>query len=396
LKAEHLLVSSHFATTTTNPPVFQTKVMVVSIPHPLIALVLGCGGFISGLSGFGSAIMSQLLWGLLGSFITHFLKSDGDPMQYYPIGAFKVLYPILSLTDTISASYYVYKDYKKIKWSVAKLFVLTVPGVVLGITVLDGAAPTALASLLGLFFLSVATQKLYEDFAHSSYRQEREIAKSEPAVVTVMEAKPEEKQTSQEMKELPEVKDEKKAEDPAEEIVIEEYSFCAKFKTWDLNRIQTLWGIFSALATGLIGGMFGMGGPPGILYLRYLGLDKTVVRVTFAVVTVITNPTRIFLAIPKGIMAIPKWDWYVAGVIGAFSGMSLGFKLHHKVSQKLLMRLMMIMILISSSEFIKLSPMDQVIPIFSMIVVIVCVISLSFALTRFFEVFQPPLQAKEA
>ncbi len=94
-----------------------------------------------------------------------------------------------------------------------------------------------------------------------------------------------------------------------------------------------LWSPLAGGLGGLVGTLFGTGGPFYVIYLHYRGLDKTAFRATIATIFLLDGASRI---IGYGVSGLYTWDSLIgvlAGLPLMVAAMWLGGHIHLSLSQ---------------------------------------------------------------
>ncbi len=105
-----------------------------------------------------------------------------------------------------------------------------------------------------------------------------------------------------------------------------------------ISRIGRPWALPLGAFGGIIGSLYGGGGPPLVAYLQMRHLDKRAFRATFQAIALADNVIRGGLYITFGLLT-----WPLALVFGVMApaaalGLYLGNHLHMRISQRLFLR----------------------------------------------------------
>lgn len=92
--------------------------------------------------------------------------------------------------------------------------------------------------------------------------------------------------------------------------------------------ISQWWAMPTGLTGGMVGALFGTGGPPYIIYLSHRLRDKAELRASFSGLFMIDGGTRLVTFLITGLLLQPGLLW---AYLGALPIMALGLKLGHKV-----------------------------------------------------------------
>ncbi len=75
------------------------------------------------------------------------------------------------------------------------------------------------------------------------------------------------------------------------------------------------WAVPAALTGGTVGGLFGTGGPPYVIYLNHRIQDKSLLRATFAALFFIEGASRILMFFLAGLLLAPAVWWSALGAL---------------------------------------------------------------------------------
>lgn len=92
--------------------------------------------------------------------------------------------------------------------------------------------------------------------------------------------------------------------------------------------ISRWWTIPTGLTGGMVGALFGTGGPPYVIYLSHRLSDKSEIRATFSGLFLIDGGLRILSFLVAGLLI---QNGMIAAILGAMPVMALGLYLGHKV-----------------------------------------------------------------
>ncbi len=102
------------------------------------------------------------------------------------------------------------------------------------------------------------------------------------------------------------------------------------------------------ISSGLVHGIFVSGGPLLIGYLSKKVSDKVSFRATISTVWIFTNSVVLGQELLQGDVWNPElFVWFLIGLPFLFTGMFIGTKLYHKMSQELFMKLTYILLLVA-------------------------------------------------
>jgi len=119
--------------------------------------------------------------------------------------------------------------------------------------------------------------------------------------------------------------------------------------------ISRWWAAPASLTGGTVGGLFGTGGPPYVIYLSHRLKDKGELRATFSGVFFLEGLFRIASFLTAGLlMKTEVWQGYVMGLPIALLALYGGSHVHTGITQTQMTRLIGVLLLVSSmSLFIK-------------------------------------------
>ena len=119
--------------------------------------------------------------------------------------------------------------------------------------------------------------------------------------------------------------------------------------------VSRLWAAPASLTGGTVGGMFGTGGPPYVIYLQHRLKDKGELRATLSGVFFLEGLFRIGTFIVAGLLVNAEiWLSFVLGLPIALAGLYGGSHVHTGLSQAQMVRVIGALLLLSSlSVFVK-------------------------------------------
>lgn len=94
------------------------------------------------------------------------------------------------------------------------------------------------------------------------------------------------------------------------------------------KHISRWWAVPAGLAGGMVGALFGTGGPPYVIYVSHRLRDKSELRATFSALFLIDGGLRIVTFIIAGLLL---QDGIFVALLGALPLMALGLYLGHRV-----------------------------------------------------------------
>ncbi len=122
-------------------------------------------------------------------------------------------------------------------------------------------------------------------------------------------------------------------------FIISYVIYATTFKPEKLPIIRKFWAFPLGMLAGIIGSLYGGGGPPLVAYLQLRRVEKRAFRATFQVIALLDNILRVFTYLSVGLLNIKLFE--IAVILIPFAGIGLfgGNKLHLKISNELFLRL---------------------------------------------------------
>lgn len=113
--------------------------------------------------------------------------------------------------------------------------------------------------------------------------------------------------------------------------------------------VSRLWAIPASLVGGTVGGLFGTGGPPYVIYLAHRIRDKGASRATLSALFFIEGLTRIASFLIVGLLLTPKlWSAYALALPLVLAALYLGGRAHVGLAPAQMTRLVGLLLLVSS------------------------------------------------
>ncbi|MBJ6610753.1 MAG: sulfite exporter TauE/SafE family protein [Candidatus Thiothrix moscowensis] len=113
--------------------------------------------------------------------------------------------------------------------------------------------------------------------------------------------------------------------------------------------VSQWWAIPAALTGGTIGGLFGTGGPPYVIYLNHRIHDKTQLRAAFSALFFIEGASRIITFFVAGLLLAQSIWWNSLGALPLMLGaLYLGGRVHTGLSHAQMTRLIGVLLLLAS------------------------------------------------
>lgn len=120
----------------------------------------------------------------------------------------------------------------------------------------------------------------------------------------------------------------------------------AAYSLWapEIRSVSRLWAVPVAFSGGMVGTLFGTGGPFYVSYLKARGLDKGALRATFAVVFLLDASLRIGGYLSTGLITPDTLRWLALGMPAMIVGMYLGGRVHTGISARTFTRAISILL----------------------------------------------------
>jgi hypothetical protein len=113
--------------------------------------------------------------------------------------------------------------------------------------------------------------------------------------------------------------------------------------------VSAWWAIPASLTGGTVGGLFGTGGPPYVIYLNHRIQDKTLLRATFSALFFMEGATRIATFFVAGLlMSQQVWWSALSGLPIMLGALWVGGHVHTGLTQAQMTRLIGVLLLVAS------------------------------------------------
>lgn len=119
------------------------------------------------------------------------------------------------------------------------------------------------------------------------------------------------------------------------------------------KTVSRLWALPASLTGGTVGGLFGTGGPPYVIYLAHRIREKGELRATLSAVFFIEGLTRIASFLIAGLlMSTEVWSAYVLALPLMVGALYLGGWVHVGLAPARMTRLVGVLLLVSSASLL--------------------------------------------
>jgi len=118
------------------------------------------------------------------------------------------------------------------------------------------------------------------------------------------------------------------------------------------SRVSRLWAVPAGGLGGLIGTLFGTGGPFYVLYLKHRGLAKTPFRATFATIFLLDGASRLGGYLLSGLYQVGMLPLIAAALPLMAIGLYLGGNVHTAISQQTFQRVISALLLVSGASLL--------------------------------------------
>eukprot|EP00455_Lapot_gusevi_P052200 TRINITY_DN7925_c0_g1_i15.p1 TRINITY_DN7925_c0_g1~~TRINITY_DN7925_c0_g1_i15.p1 ORF type:complete len:282 (+),score=30.55 TRINITY_DN7925_c0_g1_i15:394-1239(+) len=145
-----------------------------------------------------------------------------------------------------------------------------------------------------------------------------------------------------------------------------------------LSRKQLFYSFLVSLVAGLLGGLYGVYGPPFMALFSMLPLTKHETRATANVCVVLFLPFRFYLMIKNDLIQLDGWLLYIFVVCATLFGMGVGHMLMTKVNTKIVLLVILSLLVVSS---VSLVDMGSKLADTCVLIVIAFIVAVSWLLT---------------
>ncbi|HSO06491.1 MAG TPA: sulfite exporter TauE/SafE family protein [Pelomicrobium sp.] len=135
--------------------------------------------------------------------------------------------------------------------------------------------------------------------------------------------------------------------------------FVCAYAAWSLAQraprgpVPALWAAPAGLAGGVLGALFGVGGPPYVMYLKGRVPEKSALRASIALMATLSVGMRVGAFALAGLYADATL-WLTALVLApvAWAGVALGGRLHQRLSSAAVGQIVSIVLLVTGASLI--------------------------------------------
>lgn len=119
-----------------------------------------------------------------------------------------------------------------------------------------------------------------------------------------------------------------------------------------LPRIGRGWGLPLGAFGGVIGSLYGGGGPPLVAYLQMRKLDKRGFRATFQGIALVSNVTRIAFYVWFGLLSLPLAGVFALLAPAMAAGLWFGNRMHFRISEQAFLRGTLVLLAIIAAKYL--------------------------------------------
>jgi uncharacterized membrane protein YfcA len=105
---------------------------------------------------------------------------------------------------------------------------------------------------------------------------------------------------------------------------------------------------FAGFASGLLRGMFGAGGPPLMIYVSLVQMEKAQVRALSNTLGVLMTPLSFALLLNSGGFVLDRWPSYLITVLGSIAGLAIGARMFSWFDTATIMRGILVLLILAS------------------------------------------------
>ncbi len=131
------------------------------------------------------------------------------------------------------------------------------------------------------------------------------------------------------------------------------YATYALVKAGRQSSVSSRWAPVSGMAGGVTGTLFGVGGPPYVIYLSHRIFDKGQFRATLSNMVLFSTGIRAVVFAVTGLMLMDRVVTFLMLVPFAILGLTIGHRLHTRLSRDMVQRVASILILLIGITLIR-------------------------------------------
>lgn len=119
-----------------------------------------------------------------------------------------------------------------------------------------------------------------------------------------------------------------------------------------LPRVGRSWGLPLGIFGGVIGSLYGGGGPPIVAYFQMRKLDKRAFRATFQGIALFDNAVRVVLYVYLGLLTVPLTKIFALLAPAMAFGLWFGNRLHFRISERVFLRGTLLLLAAISAKYL--------------------------------------------
>ncbi|MGC8676918.1 MAG: sulfite exporter TauE/SafE family protein [Hydrogenobaculum sp.] len=135
-------------------------------------------------------------------------------------------------------------------------------------------------------------------------------------------------------------------------FIISYVIYAVSFKPEKLPIIRKFWAFPLGMLAGIIGSLYGGGGPPLVAYLQLRRIEKRSFRATFQIIALLDNILRVFTYLSVGLLNLKLFEISLSLIPFAGLGLFGGNKLHMKISSETFMRLTLMFLFLIGIKYL--------------------------------------------
>jgi uncharacterized membrane protein YfcA len=127
-------------------------------------------------------------------------------------------------------------------------------------------------------------------------------------------------------------------------IFLSSYAAYALIKRGSTKALSERWAPVSGLTGGITGTLFGVGGPPYVIYLSHRIFDKAAYRATLSNMVLASTGIRAVVFTVTGLMLMDRVVTFLMLLPFALLGLNIGHRLHTRLSREMVQRVASVLI----------------------------------------------------